>query len=77
MSNGFSELQAREEELARQWQWLNDTLHIIAGARAEGADAAAFQLLWRQAMQVGQRRSEMRMAMAELERDAWSTAKAS
>jgi hypothetical protein len=73
----LSELQAREEELGREWQWLHDALHVIARARAEEADAAAFRLLWRQAMHVGERRNELRMAMAELERAAWSGAKAS
>jgi hypothetical protein len=77
MRKTLSELQAREEELTREWQWLHDALHVIAGARADGADAAAFRLLWRQAMHVGERRNEVRMAMAELERDAWSTARAS
>jgi hypothetical protein len=76
MSN-LSELRAREEELGREWQWLHDALHIIARARADGADAAAFRLLWRQAMHVGERRNELRMAMAELECKEWSTARAS
>jgi hypothetical protein len=77
MSDRLFELQAREEELAREWQWLHDALHVIARARADQADAAAFRLLWRQAMHVGERRNEVRMAMAELERNEWSTARAS
>lgn len=76
MRQSLSELQAREEELAREWQWLHDALHIIARARAEEADAAAFRLMWRQAMHVGERRNEVRMALAELERKQWSTARA-
>jgi hypothetical protein len=52
----------------REWQWLHDSLNEIARARAEQGDAAAFRLMQQQAMLVGQRRVELRMQMASLER---------
>jgi hypothetical protein len=60
-------LLAREEEVAREWQWLHDALNEIARVRAEQGDAAAFRLMQRQAMVVGQRRIELRMKAAQLE----------
>jgi hypothetical protein len=38
-------LLAREEEVAREWQWLHDALNEVARARAEKGDAAAFRLM--------------------------------
>jgi hypothetical protein len=38
-------LLAREEELAREWQWLHDALNEVARARAEHGDAATFRLM--------------------------------
>jgi hypothetical protein len=58
---------AREEEVAREWQWLHDALNEVARVRAERGDAAAFRLMQQQAMVVGQRRIELRMQAAELE----------
>ena len=63
----LAELRAREQEVAREWQWLHDALNSVARARAEQGDAAAFTLMQKQAMRVGQRRVELRMAMAALE----------
>jgi hypothetical protein len=63
----LAELRAREQEVAREWQWIHDALNAVARARAEQGDAAAFRLLQEQAMRVGQRRVELRLAMAELE----------
>jgi len=63
----LAELRAREQEVAREWQWIHDALNTIARARAQQGDAAAFNLMQQQAMRVGQRRVELRMAMAELE----------
>ena len=31
---------AREDEVAREWQWLNDALNEVARVRAERGDAA-------------------------------------
>ena len=60
-------LLAREEEVAREWQWLHDALNEVARARAEQGDAAAFRLMQQQAMVVGERRIELRMKAAQLE----------
>ena len=65
---GLETLLAREEEVAREWQWLHDALNEIARARAEQGEVAAFRLMQHQAMIVGQRRIELRMKAAELER---------
>jgi hypothetical protein len=60
-------LLAREEEVAREWQWLHDALNEVARARAEQGDAAAFRLMQQQVLVVGQRRVELRMRAAEFE----------
>jgi hypothetical protein len=58
---------AREEEVAREWQWLHDALNEVARVRAEQGDSQAFKLMQQQAIRVGQRRIELRMQAAELE----------
>jgi hypothetical protein len=62
----FAELQAREEELAREWQWLVDVLNKIARARAENEEAETFRLLQQQCVAVGQRRVELHLRIAAL-----------
>lgn len=68
MREGLAQLKAREEEIGREWQWLQDVLNHVAHARAEQIDATAFRLLQRQAVAVGQRRVELMMQMAALEK---------
>lgn len=63
----LQELRARELELAREWQWLQDVLNRVARARADDEDATAFRLLQQQAVAVGQRRVELMVAMAAVE----------
>lgn len=63
----LDQLLAREEEVEREWQWLQDALNEVARVRAEHGDAQAFRLMQAQAMRVGQRRVELRMSMAALE----------
>jgi hypothetical protein len=58
---------AREEEVAREWQWLHDAPNEVARVRADRGDAAAFRLMQQQIMVVGQRRIELRTQAAELE----------
>jgi hypothetical protein len=60
-------LLAREEEVAREWEWLHRALNEVARARAEQGDAAAFRLMRQQAMIVGQRRIALRLQAAQLE----------
>ncbi len=66
----LAELVAREQEVEREWQWLHDALNEVARARADHGDAAAFRLMQQQAMRVGQRRVELRLRRAALERPA-------
>ena len=61
-----AELQAREEELAREWQWLVDVLNTIARARAERAEPETFRLLQQECVAVGQRRVEVNLRIAAL-----------
>ena len=65
--DALAELRAREQELAREWQWLHETLNEVARVRAENGDAAAFRLMQAQAMRVGQRRIELSLRIAEIE----------
>lgn len=64
----LAELRARQQEIEREWRWLQDALNVVARARAEHGDAAAFRLMQAQAMRVGQRRVELDVRIAELER---------
>ena len=66
--DGLAELRARQQEIERERQWLHDALNTVARARAEQGDAAAFRLMQGQAMRVGQRRVELDVQIAELER---------
>jgi hypothetical protein len=68
MSEGLTDLRAAEAEVAREWLWLHDALNEIARVRAEQGDAQAFRLMQAQAMVVGQRRIELSIRIAELER---------
>ena len=43
------ELRAGEQEVEREWQWLQNTLNTTAGAKAEQGDAAEFRLMQAQA----------------------------
>jgi hypothetical protein len=67
MTETLAELCAAEREVAREWQWLHDTLNEIARVRAEQGDAEAFRRMQAQAMVVGQRRIELSMRIAQLE----------
>ena len=57
-------LRAREDEVARQWEWLQEAINLVARAKAEQEDAAAFRLLQHHAMDIGQRRVELMLKMA-------------
>ena len=59
-------MQAREKELAREWQWLVDVLNKVTRARAENEEAETFRLLQQQWVAVGQRRVELHLRIAEL-----------
>ncbi len=75
------ELRAREDEVAREWEWLHEVVNRLARTMAVnetlGGDVStsipslaatdAFRLLQHQAMAVGQRRVELRLRLAVLE----------
>jgi hypothetical protein len=67
LSTAYAELRAREDEVAREWEWLHEAVNLVARARADSETDNAFRLLQQQAMAVGQRRVELRLRMAELE----------
>jgi hypothetical protein len=67
MADSLAELRAAEREVAREWEWLHDTLNKVARVRVEQGDAAAFRLMQAQAMVVGQRRLELSMRIAQIE----------
>ena len=64
----LTDLKAREEEVAREWEWLNDTFNKVAQLRSEDSDAKTFRILQEQVRVVGQRRVELMMEVAHLER---------
>ncbi len=62
-------LRAREEEVGRQWEWLQEAINLVARARSGEEDAKAFRLLQHHAMDIGQRRVELMLELAKVERD--------
>lgn len=75
-AESIEELRAREDEVAREWEWLHETVNRVARANSENESADAFRLLQHQAMAVGQRRVELRLRMAALEGDEQLVSKA-
>jgi hypothetical protein len=68
MSRSLAELRIREEEVAREWEWLQRALNTVARGRAcDDEEIQAFRLLQHQAVAVGQRRVELQIEMAGLE----------
>ena len=62
-------LRAREEEVGREWEWLQEAINLVARARSGEEEADAFRLLQHHAMDIGQRRVELMLELAALERD--------
>jgi hypothetical protein len=54
--------------VAREWEWLQQAINLVARANAELEDADAFRLLQHQSMVVGQRRVELMLKLAALGR---------
>ena len=67
MARSLVEVRAREEEVAREWEWLQDALNKVARGRAGDDEVHAFRLLQHQAVAVGQRRVELQIEMAQLQ----------
>ena len=57
-------LLAREEEVAREWEWLQEAINLVAWARTGEEDVDAFRLLQHHAMDIGQRRVELMLELA-------------
>lgn len=81
LGSAIEVLRAREEEVAREWEWLHEAVNRVANTMARDDNIAstevvptavaatdAFRLLQHQAMAVGQRRVELRLRLAALER---------
>jgi len=62
-------IRAREQEVARQWEWLQDAIDLVAGARYGESDADAFRLLQHHVMEIGRRRVELAHDLANAERN--------
>jgi hypothetical protein len=60
------ELRAREDEVAREWAWLNETINRVAQLRSEDSETQTFRILHEQVCVVGQRRVELMMEVAHL-----------
>jgi hypothetical protein len=60
-------LRAREEEVAREWAWLQKAIDLVARAKAEHEEADAFRLLLNHAMDIGQRRVELMLRLAAVD----------
>ncbi len=63
----LGELRVREQEAAREWNWLQEALNSVARVRVENGDPVAFRLLQAQAVAVGQRRVELSLQIAAIE----------
>ena len=62
-------IRAREEEVAREWQWLQDVINLVAQAQSGESEAAAFRLLQHRAMDTGRRRVQLAQELANAERN--------
>ena len=62
------ELKAREQEVKREWEWLQDLLNKVAKAKADQQEARMFRMLQHQALLVGERRVALSVKVAELSR---------
>ena len=62
-------LRAREEEVGREWEWLQNVINRVARARADQEDAHAFRILQEQARIVGQRRVALRLQLVHTKRE--------
>ena len=68
MAESLEAIRAREEEVAREWEWLQDVINKVARGRSENDEIHAFRLLQHQAVAVGQRRVELQIEMAKARR---------
>lgn len=64
----LGELKAREAEVAREWEWVQDLLNKVARLKADQQDTGMFQMLQHQALLVGEHRVALSVKVAELTR---------
>lgn len=69
MRESAETLRAREQEVAREWEWLQEAINLVAQALSGDAGADAFRLLQHHAMDIGQRRVELAQKLAYAERN--------
>ena len=62
-------IRAREEEVAREWEWLQNAINLVARALSGETGADAFRLLQHHAIDIGQRRVELAQKLAYAERN--------
>lgn len=62
-------IRARGEEVAREWEWLQDAINLVAGARSGESNTDAFRLLQHHAMDIGHRRVKLAQELANAERN--------
>ncbi len=55
----LQEVRIREEEAAREWEWLQTALNVMARMQADQEGIHAFRMLQQLAVAVGQRRTEL------------------
>jgi hypothetical protein len=67
-------IRAREEEVAREWEWLLDAINLVAGARSGESEADVFWLLQHHAMDIGRRRVKLAQELAKPASLMWSFA---
>jgi hypothetical protein len=60
-------LRAREREVAREWEWLQEAINLVAKARTGDENADAFRMLQHHAMDIGKRRVELMLELAAME----------
>ena len=62
-------IRARQQEVSREWEWFQDAIDLVAGARSGEAEAHAFRLLQHRAMEIGRRRVKLAQELANAERN--------
>ena len=63
----MDQLKVREQEVAREWEWLQDLLNKVARMRADQQDTRMFQMLQHQALIVGELRVHLHCQLANMQ----------
>ncbi len=65
--NRLDELKIREQEVEREWEWLEGLLYRVAKARCDQRDAHLISRLQHQSLLLGERRVALRSEIATLQ----------